>query len=122
MKKILIINNHADTMSMIERYLELHEFEAEYVYRAQGQEVIDKVKNFQPDLVILEGGIGHEGPLCERIKSDGINVPVIIMSGPSSEKQSYEDCGADDIIYKPLEPKLLLHKIEKILNSSNPIH
>lgn len=104
-------------MSMIERYLEKHQFEAEYVYRAQGQEVIEKVKQFQPDLVLLEGGIGKEGPLCERIKNDGINVPVIIMAGHTSEKQTYEHCGADDIIHKPLEPKILLNKIERILNS-----
>jgi len=117
MKKILIINNHADTMSMIERYLERHKFEAEYMFRAQGQEVIEKVKNFMPDLVILEGGVGNEGPLCERIKNDGIKVPVIIMAGHISEKKTFEHCGADDIIHKPLEPKLLLEKIDRILHT-----
>lgn len=118
MKKILIINNHEDTMSLIQRFLQKNAFKAEYVYRAQGGDVIEKIKEYEPDLVILESSIGEEGPLCERIKSNGnTNIPVILMTGNISTERGFEHCGADDIIAKPFEPKLLLKKIAGLLNN-----
>lgn len=117
MKKILIINNHHDTMSLIQRFLQKNAFQAEYVYRTEGADVIEKVKEYEPDLVILESSIGEEGPLCQRIKSNGnTTIPVLLMEGNISSEKPFENCGADEIIAKPFEPKLLLEKIKALIN------
>ena len=116
MKKILIVNNHADTMTMIQQFLNKNSFAAEYVYRAEGTEVIEKVKEYAPDLVILESITGPEGELCQRIKdSSNAHIPVILMTGNILQDKPHEHCGADDIIPKPFEPKVLLDKIARLL-------
>lgn len=103
-------------MSMIQHFLQKHEYNAQYAYRSGGAEVIQKIKEFEPHLVILEAGIGEEGPLCQRIKDDtNANIPVILMAGNISAEKPHEDCGADDVIAKPFEPNLLLKKIENLL-------
>ena len=104
-------------MSLIQQFLNKNEFAAEYVYRAEGTEVIEKVKEYAPDLVILESSTGPEGQLCQRIKqSRDTYLPVILMAGNIHSDKPHEHCGADDIIPKPFEPKVLLEKIETLLN------
>ena len=39
------------------------------------------------------------------------------MAGNISSDKSYENCGADDIISKPFESKLLLKKIDNLLRT-----
>ena len=103
-------------MSLIQRFLQKNAFQAEYAYRTDGADVIQKVKEYEPDLVILESSIGEEGPLCQRIKSNGTtNIPVILMTGNIFTQNEFEDCGADDMIAKPFEPRLLLKKIETLI-------
>lgn len=118
MKKILIINNNEDTMNLMKQFLKKHTYEAEYVYRTESNNVIEKVKEYEPDLVILEGSVGEEGPLCQRIKNniDGY-IPVILMAGNISSKKQQEDCGADDILPKPINPRLLLEKVKALLKT-----
>lgn len=105
-------------MTLIQKFLNKNSFAAEYVYRAEGIEVIEKVKEYAPDLVILESTTGPEGQLCQRIKdSSNINIPVILMTGNVLTDKPHEHCGADDIIPKPFEPKVLLEKIETLLKA-----
>lgn len=118
MKKILILNNHEDTMSLIKQFLQKHSFAAEYMYRADDINVIEKVQKYQPDLVILESGIGPEGAMCQRIQnSTSSHIPVILMGGNIAADKEREDCGADDVIPKPFEPKTLLKKINRLFGN-----
>jgi Response regulators consisting of a CheY-like receiver domain and a winged-helix DNA-binding domain len=103
-------------MSLIKYYLKKHGYEAEYIYKAEGIEVIKKVKEYVPDLIILENSVGSEGQLCNSIKSSiNSKVPVILMAANVSIDQQQENCDADDVIPKPFDPRLLLMKIEKLL-------
>ena len=105
-------------MSLIQQFLNKNSFAAEYVYRAEGTDVIEKVKEYAPDLVILESSTGPEGQLCQRIKdSSTAHIPVILMTGNIMADKPHENCGADDIIPKPFEPKVLLEKIETLLKA-----
>jgi DNA-binding response OmpR family regulator len=105
-------------MSLIKQFLNKNSFAAEYVYRTEGTKVIEKIKEYKPDLVILESSTGPEGQLCQRIKdSTTANIPVILMTGNVLTDKPHENCGADDIIPKPFEPKVLLEKIETLLKT-----
>lgn len=103
-------------MSMMQRMLQKHSFIAEYMYRAAGEDVIEKVREYKPDLIILEATVGPEGALCQRIKSDGrAGIPVIIMAGNISSDKDYEDCGADEVISKPLNREQILSSVNRLL-------
>jgi DNA-binding response OmpR family regulator len=105
-------------MSLIQQFLNKNSFAAEYVHRCEGTDVIHKVKEYAPDLVILESSIGPEGQLCQRIKdSNNANIPVILMTGNVLPGKPHENCGADDIIPKPFDPKVLLEKIDTLLKA-----
>ena len=105
-------------MHLLKQFFKKHAYDAEYMYRAEGSDVIEKVKEYEPDLVILESSVGPEGELCQRIKNNSDTyIPVILMGGNISSKEQQENCGADDIIPKPFTPQLLLEKVKTLLKT-----
>ena len=119
MKKILVINNHKDTMESIQKYLKRNDFKAEYIFRAEDTDVIKKVDMYEPDLILLEGSVGPEGELCKRInRNKKVRIPIILMAGHISTEIPHESCDVDDIISKPIQPKLLLEKIDNLVRTA----
>lgn len=85
-----------------------------------GQECIDKLETLKPDLLLLDlmmPGIDGFGVL-DYIKSNGIFVPTIIISGDTT-KESIDkafEYNVVDMIEKPFSEKTIMDKIDRILN------
>ena len=92
---------------------------------ASGKEALDAFAEETPDLVILDymmpGMNGLDACREIRRRPDGINVPILIVSGVDAE-QSITDClslGADDYILKPFNPTEILAKVAVALQKSH---
>lgn len=74
------------------------------------------------NLVVLDINLpiysGYE--LCKLIRSDNINIPIIMLTALSSLEDKIEgyDAGADDYVIKPFEFRELLMKIRVLLRRS----
>lgn len=85
-----------------------------------GQECINKLGSMKPDLLLLDlmmPGIDGFGVL-DYIKSNGIFVPTIIISGDTT-KESIDkafEYNVVDMIEKPFSEKTIMDKIDRILN------
>ncbi len=72
-----------------------------------------------PDLILLDvmlsGSDGRE--LCKELKSrKGLkNTPIILMSASAGKLKNYKDFGADDILEKPFDLKMVVSKVKKLL-------
>ena len=90
-----------------------------------GEEVLEKVKNFAPDLILLDVRMpqmsGYE--VCSRVKTDPRteNIPIVFLSakGQEAEIKTGYDSGAIDYILKPFAPDYLLNRLEEILTSES---
>lgn len=95
--------------------------EYDLVLSASGHEVLQKVNNHQPDLVLLDvlmpGMDGFE--VCRRLRGDPVlaEVPILIVTALDDRESRLKglNAGADDFITKPIDPDELEARVRTIL-------
>lgn len=115
--KVLIVEDEPQITRLIE--LEL-KYEGYTVSTAvDGIEGLKKVKDFIPDLILLDcmlpGMSGEE--LCRKLREDSDDVPIIMITARDSveDKVKCLDYGADDYLVKPFATEELLARIRAVL-------
>jgi two-component system, OmpR family, KDP operon response regulator KdpE len=87
-----------------------------------GQEALNEMKSWQPDLIITDLRMPNvDGlELCRRVRRDS-RIPIIVLSVKGEETTKVEalDCGADDYITKPFSVNELLARVRATLRRSS---
>jgi len=122
--KVLIIDDDPHVAAMLKQYLEGEGFDA--TVASSGAGALQVVSTVQPDLVLLDIGLGTDdgreviGEL--KLASD---VPVIFLTGRAleSERIAGLKLGADDYIVKPFSLGEVVARIESVLRRAgvNPV-
>lgn len=114
--KILIVEDEHDINRLIELVLlsdGYHNIKKVY----DGQEALNIIKNYMPDLVLLDVMLPEiDGfTVCKVIKQDIRlkNIPIIMLTAKKMEEDIVKgfECGAIDYITKPFSNKILLARI-----------
>ncbi len=112
-KKILIIDDDADVVSILQFRLEKLGFEIELA--KDGATALEKVKTFKPDLMFIDVNIPEPNGLTitQSLKKDPQYqaIQIILISGAPVEDGS----GADLVVLKPYEWDVLHEQINKLL-------
>ncbi len=118
MKKILVVDDDVDILTMVKMMLKLNHFEVEAISRWEG--INDSITNFEPDLILLDISLaGADGrDLCRKIKraNETQHIPVILFSAYAELGNNFQDCQAQAFIAKPFEMSHLLKTIRVYLN------
>lgn len=115
-QKILIVDDDINIAELISLYLTKECFETRIV--EDGNEAIEVVEEFQPNLILLDlmlpGIDGYE--ICRIIRKTSL-VPIIILSakGEVFDKVLGLELGADDYIMKPFDSKELVARVKAVL-------
>lgn len=120
MKKILIIEDEKALAHSIELFLKNENFNI--VISHDGEEAIDTFYEVSPDLVILDINLPNKNgwEICDEIRKNS-DIPVVMMTARDSEFDELKglELGADDYITKPINLKILLARIKRILKIDN---
>jgi len=115
MKKILVVNNDFETMSLLKSWLEKKTYKVRYT--SSQEEVPRLIKEFRPELVMVDV-LQKEVAEQLKIRKESRSVPVLLMTGYTT-RQTNTSLPFDDTIEKPFNLPLLEKKIERLLQRAS---
>ncbi|MFN3150821.1 response regulator [Bremerella sp.] len=121
--KILIADDNQANVELLEAYLASVDCETEIA--VNGQDTLDKVASFQPDLILLDVMMpklsGFE--VCKQLKGDPSTKSImILMVTALNELGDIERAvaaGTDDFLSKPVNRIELTKRVENMLRLKN---
>jgi CheY-like chemotaxis protein/tRNA A-37 threonylcarbamoyl transferase component Bud32 len=124
MHKILIVEDDRETQEMYMEYLVKDAYQI--LTANNGEEGLQKIKKFTPDLVIMDMAMpqcsGRE--MLSKLRHVNKEVPIIIVSGKKGMKEDPEIklCPqVRDFLVKPVDLPKLRAKIHEIFGSDNTV-
>ncbi len=114
MKKILIVDDHADIRRLIRMTLEFEDYDIREA--ADGESALRVAREHQPDLVLLDvmmSGAINGLDVCRELRLPGTlqTSPRVIMlsaRGQAADREMGLQAGADTYLVKPFSPLQLI--------------
>jgi len=123
MAKIMIVDDEQDLREMINLIMQKEGFETEMA--ENGEEFLEKINDFQPDLVTLDvmmPGLTTK-EIFEKLKEKKTKPRIILLTivrYSEAEKQRLYEMGIVDYVTKPFDLDELINRIHKqILKQQN---
>jgi two-component system alkaline phosphatase synthesis response regulator PhoP len=121
--RVLIADDNEANVELLEAYL--GGMELEIAIAVDGQDTLDKVASFKPDLILLDIMMpklsGFE--VCQRLKSDkatsGIMILMITALNELGDIERAVEAGTDDFLSKPVNKIELVKRVENMLKLRN---
>lgn len=119
MAKILLVEDDARLATLVQNFLTQHGFTVQH--QSLGDAVAEHCRQFQPDLIILDlmlPGLDGFG-VCRQIRP-WYKGPVLMLTAKQSDIDQVLglELGADDYVVKPVEPRVLVARINALLRRS----
>jgi DNA-binding response OmpR family regulator len=116
---IILVEDDLRLSELVSRYLENNGFRV--ATTAGGDRVVEQVQRDAPDLVILDLGLpGQDGfSICRQLRPLYTN-PILILTARDNDIDHVLglELGADDYVIKPVEPRVLMARINALLRRS----
>lgn len=117
--RILIADDNAANRELLEAYLA--DFDCETETAVDGQDTLDKVVSFAPDLVLLDVMMpklsGFE--VCRKLKDDpqtaGVMVLMVTALNELGDIERGVNAGTDDFLSKPINKLALIKRVSTML-------
>ncbi len=122
MSRIIIIEDDRAILRGLKDNLEYESYEV--LTATDGEQGYRLIREQGPDLIVLDLMIpkmdGYE--LCRKVRSEGITVPILMLTARSQEMDRVHglDIGADDYVTKPFSLPELLARIRALLRRAQP--
>ncbi len=121
--KILIADDNQSNVELMEAYLANVDCDTEIA--VNGQDTLDKVASFQPDLILLDVMMpklsGFE--VCKQLKGDpatkGIMILMVTALNELGDIERAVAAGTDDFLSKPVNRIELVKRVENMLRLKN---
>jgi len=115
-KQILLVEDDLELASLVKEYLERRDFEVNHL--EHGDNAAEVAENTKPDLIILDLMLpGKDGiTICKEIR-EKLSNPILMLTASEDAVDHVLglEFGADDFVNKPIEPRILLARINALL-------
>lgn len=114
--RVMLVEDSARLAASIRDYLERHHYEV--FIEADGLSVAERFERIKPDLVVLDLMLpGKDGlTICRELRRhDRTPILMLTAKGENIDQVLGLEMGADDYVVKPVEPRVLLARIEALL-------
>ncbi len=118
-RRILLVEDSERLASLLRTFLDSRGFET--VVEADGAQAVSRFLSERPDLVILDLMLpGKDGfAICKEVRALA-GTPILVFTARADDIDHVLglELGADDYVVKPLEPRVLLARVEALLRRS----
>lgn len=121
MFKILVVEDEKNVAKLFRSFLTKAGYNVELA--SNGAEALSVLDNSYIDLILLDIMMpemnGYE--LTDAIRSNGINVPILMVTAKDLAKDKYKafEAGVDDYLTKPVDETEMLYRIKALLRRAN---
>lgn len=118
--KILIIDDEPHIRALLEQTLEpLEDSGVELLFAKDGEEGVHMALHHFPEIIFLDIMMpklnGYDA--CRQIKAHtSCYILLLTAKGQETDRQKGLEAGADEYIFKPFDPDVVLHTAKKLLN------
>jgi two-component system, OmpR family, alkaline phosphatase synthesis response regulator PhoP len=124
-KKILIVDDDPDFVDAVSLILKSKKYDVATAYN--GKEGLAKVKRERPDLIVLDVMMPEKDgyAVCKELKADPQwnQIPILLLTAVASHVPTTRyttemglETEADDYLDKPVEPEVLVKRVETLLS------
>jgi putative two-component system response regulator len=119
--RILLADSESATLKYLGKSLKSHH--CDYEIATNGLEILEKVKTYDPDLILLNIGMPEMDGLevCKRLKADpnAQYIPIILLTDPADKKLRAKaiSAGANDFLAKPVDKLELMVRTRNLLRA-----
>jgi len=118
---ILIADDRPESVQLVRHLLQEEGYRIVAAY--DGQEALDRIRQYLPDLVLLDLNMpvlnGYE--VCQRLKADPVtaDIPVLMLTAWAEPEQRVRglQLGAEDYLAKPFDYRELMARVETRLRA-----
>ncbi|HUF09656.1 MAG TPA: response regulator transcription factor [Rhodothermales bacterium] len=120
---ILLADEDRDIVNLLQYILEAEGFVTQTA--RDGVELLETAGEVQPDLILMDVMLPRVDGIaaCHKIRRHGLlwRTPVVLLTDLSEESLEVEalDAGADDFLYKPIVPRLLMSRVRALLRRAS---
>ena len=115
--KVLIVDDDISICKLLEKVMHSNELDTETA--GSGRDALELLKHHTYDVILMDIMLGDmEGfEVIQHLREDGIQTPVMIVSGRNEDYDSIYglSIGADDYITKPFRPVVLGAKVKALI-------
>ncbi|MDB5152957.1 MAG: response regulator transcription factor [Mucilaginibacter sp.] len=120
MRRILVVDDNEDILDILKLILEGYDYEV--ITLADGNLLFDQIKEFKPDLILLDimlGNIdGRELFKIVRSNKETQNMPIILVSASHNLSELFMPGSHTDFLAKPFDITELIDKVETNLSAA----
>lgn len=115
--KIMVVDDEESLVRLITYNLNKEGYKTIYAY--DGNEAWRRIKEENPDLIILDLMLpGKDGlEICRDLRADNIKIPIIMLTARDDEVDKVVglELGADDYVTKPFSVRELTARVKAVL-------
>jgi len=119
----MLVEDDARLAELVRRYLETSGFKV--LIAELSRDVSDQIVNLSPDLVVLDLGLPREDgfAICKKLRP-AYQRPILILTARNNDSDQVLglELGADDYVMKPIDPRVLVARINALLRRSPAIN
>lgn len=114
---IVLVEDDVRLSELVRTYLESNGFRVCVEHR--GDRVLERVEREKPELIVLDLGLpGRDGfAVCKEIRAARYELPILMLTARDTDIDQVLglELGADDYVVKPVEPRVLVARINALL-------
>ncbi len=116
---VLIVDDNPQNVELLQAFLEA--LPVKLVTAIDGQDALEKVEQFHPDLILLDIMMPRMSgfQVCRRLKNDpktrDIQILMVTALNELGDIEQASECGTDDFVSKPINKFELLTRVKSLL-------